>query len=523
MRGALLGFLVAAVIGGAGLGPAQGSASRASAPRRQIEIAPNSYAQERLQVTTAPTVVWSSIVRRGKSYGACMKAFETALALPGIQIALTRLERASMDESTLVSMRKLLGIELYDALWNKAGDNASCFVFPRITCDDGVVRQSKIAVFGLLDPGRKLSTEYGLFIVDQAEQIERQHLALMQTRLNFSDPWIEQRAAELGMTVRQMIMICNADDPEHWLNVDYEIESKGMREERDPKTGKVLYEVILSEEKDNAENLTEDYSDRLASLFGTVWYDRLVKGRWVRAEGLVYGQHYSPLLSVIDRPKSWARWGGNPPPDWPRYRSFDFGTNNPFVVHWWAGLGSGSREQLICYREGYGTDRAPSDWARWIVGQERAELLALRRGLETEDEAWQYRAHLRSLHITESWSDHDLAWRNELAKHGVWTKPAVKDIEAGIPVMQGWLRDRRMLFVRGMLAQDPDARLLRDKAPTSIIGEFGRYRWHKRSDTQSESSADRFNVPVDRDNHGCDSARYMVVSHGQVRRVGVFG
>ncbi len=504
-----------------GLGSTGSEAGRLSpGPSLVREIAPNCYAQERLQVSTSPTIVWSSIVRRGKSYGACMKAVETALALPGIPIALTRLERASMDDSTLESMRKLLGIPLYNRLWKQS---ASSFLFPPVRCDDGELRQSKIVVFGLVDPGRKLSTEYGLFIVDQAEQIEREHLGLMQTRLNFTDPWVERRAQELGLAPRQMVLICNADDPEHWLNVDFEIESGGMREEIDRKTGNVRFEVILSQESDNQENLTDDYRDRLAELDGTVWGERLGHGRWVRAEGLVYGQHYNPVVNQIDRPQSWARWGGYPPPEWPRYRSFDFGTNHPFTVAWYAGIGSGSREQLVCYREGYGTDRAPSDWAKWIIEQERRELAARRAGLADEDEARNLRPYLTEFHVTESWSDHDLAWRNELAKAGVWTAPAVKDIEAGIGVMQAWLKQRRLLYVRDMLAHDPDPRLIREKLPTSVLREFGRYRWPKRQDTLSDASAKRFNVPVDRDNHGLDRDRYMVVSHGQVRRIGLFG
>lgn len=488
--------------------------------RSSREIAANCYAQERLQDSTAPTIVWSSIVRRGKSYGACMKAVHAAYALPGIPIALTRLERASMDDSTLESMRKLLGIELYQRLWRSS---ASSFVFPAVRCDDGEKRQSKIVIFGLVDPGRKLSTEYGLFVVDQAEQIEREHLALMQTRLNYTDPWIERRAQELGFALRQMVLICNADDPEHWLNVDYEIEARGMRQELNEKTGKVRFEVILSQESDNQENLTDDYRERLSELDGTVWGERLAHGRWVRAEGLVYGQHYNPVVNQIDRPQSWAKWGGYPPPDWPRYRAFDFGTNHPFTVAWYAGIGSGSSEQLVCYREGYGTERAPSDWADWILDQERLEIEARRRGIANEEEAWTYRAYLREFHATENWSDHDLAWRNELAKKGVWTAPAVKDIEAGIPVMQGWLKQRRLLYVRDLLAHDPDPRLKREKLPTSVLGEFGRYRWPKRQPMQSDVSGQRFNVPVDRDNHGLDRDRYMVVSHGQARRVGVFG
>lgn len=496
------------------------AAGRSPAPRAVREIAANSYAQERLQVTTAPTVVWSSIVRRGKSYGACMKAVRTALMLPGIPIALTRLERVSMDDSTLESMRKLLGIELWSKLWR---ETQSSLVFPAVKCPDGETRQSKIVAFGLLEPKRKLSTEYGLFIVDQAEQIEREHLALMQTRLNFTDPWIERRAQELGLALRQMILICNADDPEHWLNLDFAIEEKGSREELDPKTGRVRFEVILSQESDNDENLTEDFRERLRELDGTVWGDRLGHGRWVRAEGLVYGQHYNPAINLIDRPASWARWGGYPPPDWPRYRGFDFGTNHPFTVGWFAGCGSGSREQLICYREGYGTDRAPSDWATWILAQERAEIEALRAGVDGEEEARQFGPYLRELHVSESWSDHDLAWRNELGKAGVWTAPAIKDIEAGIPVVQGWLRDRRLLFVRGMLAHDPDPRLVRDKSPTSVLGEFARYRWGKRPSSASDAPDRRFNLPVDRDNHGLDLIRYVCVSHGQARRIGVHG
>lgn len=477
----------------------------ASAPAVRVSLAPNSYAQERCILSTAETVIFSSRVRKGKSFSAIMKALIYGSQLPGLPIALCRYERVSMDGSTLETFRKIVGVDVWRQCWK---DGESRFYFPPVTCPDGLTRQSYIGAFGWKDPGRNLSTEWGLMIWDQAEQFERSHMVFAGTRLNFTEPYLEALAKRLGMNPRQLVLICNADDPEHWINADYQVEEKGMRQDVMPETG-ATYEVILSQPDDNEENLTDDYRRRRASLKGTVEYERLVLGRWVRGEGLVYGRTFDPAVHIIDRPDDWKRWGGFPPPSWPRIRGFDFGVNHPFVCQWYAERPDGV---IVCYRELYGRGRAPSDWAATVLAEEAKELRAMRDCLADEDEARALWPALSEFSLTESWSDHELGWRSELAKAGVWTAPAMKDITAMLLAASAALNERRVYFVRDMLVYE-DQGLAADKMPTSVLREFGRYRWPGARPASSEASDKRTDQPVDRDNHGLDCFGYVCRGH----------
>ena len=498
--------------------PASTGSTPVAAPARRV-VEPQSWAQERAIYSQAPTLVWSSRVGKGKSYGGCLNIYAACAAVPGVPAALTRLERSTMDTTTLLALRKLLGEQAWSIGWKPS---ESTFYFPKVRCPDGQVRQSRIYVFGWSDPGRQLGAEFARVVVDQAEQIERSHYSIMQTRLRFMDPWVEEQLVRYGLARRQLVLICNPDDPDHWINRDFEVEDKGAREEINTKTGTLAYEVILSQPEDNTHNLPPEYeSERLAGLEGTVWYDRLVGGRWVRAEGLVYGKVYQPAVHIVDRPGAttenpwgqWAKWRGYPPPDWPRYRAFDFGVNHPFTVAWYAedrlsGL-------IYTYREGYSTGRTGSEWGDWIVEQEALELEALRAGA-TPAEAKGLADYLDAFRVHESWSDHDLEWRKELQAKGVWTKPAQKDLKAGVQKMTQWLKARRIVYLRDMLVEE-DPVLRTKKEPVSVLGEFSRYKWPKPRPESSEFSSERMDVPVDRWNHGLDRDRYFIASHEGVR------
>jgi hypothetical protein len=420
-----------------------------------------------------------------------------------------------MRESSLQTLQRILGPELFGSYWS---ESKHTLFFPPVTCEDGKTRQSRIVCFGWTDPGRNLSTEYGLIILEQAEQMDREHVAFAQTRLNFFDPWQEARAKELGIASRQLGLICNADDPEHWLNLDYEIEDKGMRVERS-RDGRPLYEVILSQAEDNAANLTEDYAQRLESLEGTVWYDRLVGGRWVRAEGLVFGAVWNPSVHIIPRPTEWERWTirdarareygkAMPPPNLPRHRWLDFGVNHPFTCTWGAELPD---RTVIAYRELSGTGKAPSEWAAEILDLERAELEAWRAACEAED-ARRLRPYLAGFGCATSVSDTDLGWRTELERCGVWTQTVDKDIRSQVAVITSALRENAIRFVSDLLVE-PDARLLREKLPTSVLQEIGRYRWRKRPASSTEGGDAKFDVPIDRDNHRIDPLGYFLTEH----------
>lgn len=520
-----------AIAFGSGMAPAATASSLEPSTREVVALQPaNSFAQQRWFYSQAPVKVWSSRVGKGKSFGVCTDALRRCFLIAGYKAAITRQTRVSLRETIQETLLEILGASLFQAWWS---ETKSTLFLPAVRCDDGRTRQSKIVLFGWQDPAEALSTQYGLIALEQAEQMDRTPLAFARTRVRHGDPWMLARAAQLGIRAQQIGLVCNADDPEHWINLDFQIEEKGMREER-AEDGALAYEVILSQDGDNEENLTDEYRGQLEALRGTVWYERLVGGRWSRAEGLVYGQCYDPARHLIQRPAEWTATvtrecsaiAGHaplelgkrmPPASWPRLRGWDFGVNHPTVIGWYAERPDGA---IVRYREVYGRGKSPSDWASLCLRLEAEELEALRRDCENEDAvraAWPY---LRRFRLDESWSDHELGWRTELNKSGVWTAPAEKDITAMVlSVTQAFNDDRLLLVTDALVEQDPG--LKRDKLPTTITQEIARYRWPKRRDG-GDTSDKRLDAPVDRDNHALDEVGYVCLNHFRARRVAVF-
>jgi hypothetical protein len=132
-----------------------------------------------------------------------------------------------------------------------------------------------------------------------------------------------------------------------------------------------------------------------------------------------------------------------------------------------------------------------------MVLEHEAQELATLRSSCTGDEATDYASWLTSFSCESSWSDHDLNWRMNLARMGVWTRPAAKDINSGILAVTEALRQNRLAIVRDCVTER-DATRLRDKLPTCTEGEFAGYRWVR-------------NKPFGQD-HGMDMLRYKINS-----------
>ena len=481
-----------------------------SASPAAIVYEPNSYAQEQYLRSTAPTRVFSSRVRRGKSWVGCLSEHAKCIALPGIVCAITRLERVSMDNTTLDTLKSKI---VPPAIWSKGwSESKSVLLYPPVGCEDGHVRQSRIHVFGWLDPSRVLSAAFGSIMIDQAEQLDRRHFTFAQTRLSQNDPWVMERAAELGLGVPQLSLICNPEDDEHWIAQEFDPEA-GMRVER-YEDGRERYEVILSGFHDNEKNLPPGYHERLESLRGTVYYDRLVLGKWARAEGSVFPM-WEPQRHVVAPPSAWARWGGYPPPTWPRYRGIDFGFRNAFVCLWLAESPDGVR---YVYRQWAATEMLVEDHARKIVELEREELAAL-RAAASEEEAFDLAPYLDGLYVLKTYADHDAEDAATLARHGVRSTPARKGIHNCIQSVAAALNNGTLFIVTGSNVYE-DSRERSAKRHTSLERELSAYSWTKITDSANPKD-DRREQPIDANNHRIDALGYVLHSLERQMRPGI--
>jgi hypothetical protein len=491
----MLGWVVAV-----GMVMALGAETQAP-PCREITL--NSVAQDRIVFSSAPEVAVSGQLYSGKTFPACLLAYQYAAQHPGAQVALCREERASMTMSTLRVLREEV-LPLALRSWNSRfgigwKESDSAVYLPR---QNG--RQSVIWIVGLDRPERLLSSDFALVIVDQAEQLSLAQFLLVSGRA----------ARQAGMPDGRIVLLFNPDHPEHWANQRYNF-GLGSRTLSD-ESGKPWAEVVVCDPNDNLENASERYRAVLERYTG-VWRQRYRLNRWVGFEGSVF-EAWNPNVHIVDPPQSWARWAGYPPPHWPRYLGVDFGYYpDPFVMAWWAESPEG---KFYRYREIYHTKRLVEDHARDALKLQERELAALRLSC-TPDEAREYAPYLDSFRLAGAWSDHDREDQETLRRHGVWTANARKDVLAGLQTVIGLLDPEqpggpRLLLVRGALVErDPELANAEPRRPTCTEEEMGGYRYGK-PDTAKRQ------LPVDRDNHGIDALRYFAHSMTTAPRVAVY-
>jgi PBSX family phage terminase large subunit len=404
-------------------------------------------ALKRLFACRAPFVRVEGPAGTGKTMAILWKIRLLAEKYPNSRHWIGRETRTSMTDSVLVIWEeKILGQTHPLVVDGPSRATRQVYEF-----DNG----SSVIVGGMDKTSKTFSAEYDTMTVFEA----------FETR--------QDKVEELGRALRnwkmpyqQMMLDTNPDSPTHWFNVLAETEEAPRirtRHEDNP----LLFDVETGQITPQG----KDYIARLEKMTGHR-LERLRFGKWVAAEGVVY-EEFDARVHVIDEmPEGWEKW--------PKYRSIDFGFNDPFVCQWWAVRD----DEMYLYREIYKSRRIVEDHARDILRFSGSE------------------------EFVATVADHDREDRATLAKHGVNTVNAQKgDILQGIDLVKARLAKgengrRRMYFLRGCTVET-DRELIDQKRPTSTVGEFDCYIYSK---TKEGIAKDK---PVDSDNHGMDSARYM--------------
>jgi len=156
------------------------------------------------------------------------------------------------------------------------------------------------------------------------------------------------------------------------------------------------------------------------------------------------------------------------PSGWSRFRSIDFGYNNPFVCLW---LARNDDRQWFVYSEHYQARETLAFHAERIKQISRDE---------------RYRM---------SWADHDCQDAAELQALGITTQPARKDIHLGIEAVQAALK----------IQSNGKPRLQIFSDCKNTIRELVGYRWAEGTET-----ADAKDLPLKVNDHCCDALRYGI-------------
>lgn len=270
------------------------------------------------------------------------------------------------------------------------------------------------------------------------------------------------------MPYQQLCADCNPTFPHHWLYKRYQ-------------SG--LLKLIPTYHKDNPRyyqkiggkwTWTDDGESYLAKLNLLTGFrrKRFLEGVWAAAEGMVY-EGFGPH-NLKDR-------GWEPPKEWVRYHSVDFGYVNPLVYQFWAEDGDGT---LYLYREIYRTGMLVEDLAKQVADW-------IRTGAEPRPAA--------------VLGDHDAEDRATFERHsGLRVYAADKTKKAGIQDVAKRLECQpngkpRLYLVSGANAKSDNSLSAAGK-PTCTEEEFAGYVWHP----------DGKDEPVKENDHGMDALRYLV-------------
>lgn len=447
-------------------------------PVHVVRYEPRGAARE-LMSNRDPVVLMSGPAGTGKSLAALFKEHLACLQMPGLRGLIVRQTHVSLTSTTLITFeQEVIAAALREGVvrWF-GGSNRQP---PAYRYANG----STITVGGLDKPEKFLSSQYDRIVVDEATEITEAALETLITRLRAPTP-----------TYKQIVLCCNPDAPQHWLN---------------QRASKGALPMLHSRHRDNPAyfnldgSMTARGADYMAKLDALTGVRRLryKDGIWAAAEGVIYDT-FDPAIHVIDRPTfptTVSLCSAGLPWAWPRFWSVDFGYTHPFVLQRWA-LDDDSRMYL--YAEIYQTQRLVEDHARDVMDQVSREgrpedgLAGRRQWTEPKPQAVV--------------ADHDAEGRATFEeKTGFPTTAARKAVKDGIQAVQSRLKvagdGRPRLFLIRDACTSRDQWLVDRAMPTCTADEVGGYVW----DGTKE-------VPLKVGDDGCDAKRYAVMHVDQGR------
>jgi phage terminase large subunit len=377
------------------------------------------------------------------------------LLVPGCKTLILRKTLASLGASALALWREHVAKEIIanGTCWFYGGSRQEPAQFK-------FANGSSLTIGGLDKPSKIMSTDFDLIYVCEATELTLDDWEMMTSRLRSGN-----------LRFQQLIADANPAAETHWL---YQRCLAG--------TTTLLRSVhadnpVLIDETGQETEEGARYLGKLRRLSG-VRRARLLDGRWVAAEGIIYEEwtESGPAANLVDR--------FYVPRDWPRFLVIDFGFRNPFVAQWWA---QGPDGQVVMYREIYHTGRR--------VEEHCTRILELHR---KANEPW----------FTAIICDHDREDRAQVEHHlGSPTIAARKGVLVGINLVKARLvageTGKPGLVIMRDSTDERDPELYPAK-PAATVEEFGGYVWLPPTGDRAAKEE-----PLKENDHGADCARYL--------------
>lgn len=260
---------------------------------------------------------------------------------------------------------------------------------------------------------------------------------------------------------------CNPDSPYHWFNTDYIT--------NDEITDKKIWKFTM----DDNFSLDPDYVRSLKQMYKGVWYDRMIKGDWVAAEGRVYDM-YDPKRHKIDAASAIARHNVHPTAiRW--FVGCDYGTST--VMSWglYAKLPDGTVYKV---REFY-----------WNAAKEQFQ----KTDSQFADDfvTWLGGTVPAVVYVDPSAA----SWKLELMQHGYVVLNANNDVINGIRYVSTQLSLGKFFI---------------DESCANTDLEYVSYAWDPKAQLKGEDK------PLKVHDHACDTDRYALYTDSQGAMTGVY-
>lgn len=263
--------------------------------------------------------------------------------------------------------------------------------------------------------------------------------------------FVNQALARCSVEGARLWFNCNPDSPTHWFKREWV--------DRAHERNALHLHFLMS---DNP-SLSKQTIERYEHMYTGVFYNRYIKGEWVKAEGLVYPGYEDALEDDMnldaDEVKRWAV-------------SVDYGTQNAFAALLWAYDGTVWHAIKEFYYSGrtQGHQMTDPDYAD--------AMLALAAGVPTPE-------------VEVIVDPSATSFMAELRRRGRFRiRHARNDVMDGIRETAACLQAG---FVR-----------INKSACPSLVQELGGYVWD-----ESPTGIER---PLKVDDHACDALRYMVAT-----------
>lgn len=278
-----------------------------------------------------------------------------------------------------------------------------------------------------------------------------------------------QLMARMSIKGAKCFCNCNPDNPYHWFYTDYIMNP----EIKDKKIWQFLMDDNLS--------LDQDYIESLKQMYTGVWYERMIEGKWVAAEGRIYDMFESDV-HMIDT-QAFIKAAGL----------------NPKAIKWIVGCDYGTATVMSWGLYGKLPNGTYLKVKEYYYDAVKMKVQKTDHEFANEFDDW-----LKQMNI-KPWAvfcDPSAAsWKTELMRRGYVVLNANNDVINGIRQVATYLNTGKFFI---------------DKSCVNTKMEYSTYSWDPMAQKQGK---DR---PIKEHDHTCDTDRYVVYTDSLNGMSGVY-